>query len=260
MTRSRLTGFRIAAISALTTLCATVALASAEKTIYGAENALYGRGYDVGVADGWMDDRLRTAITEFQSKNKHLKSTGNLDTATLDALEVAHNGEDVVDNRVSSQKAAASSLGLSLSSRALIALQKPQQSSEPKSERKPRTLIAETKSEPSEPVSNEARQVADVAEPSASGERDIADAINELPATAAGSGAETVEASPPRLSESKPSSAPTDKAEAEKQNEKPEPAQPDSVDANKEIRGNDEQPENETFFSRLFDLLFGWTA
>lgn len=93
-------------------LC-TVAQASPVETVYSAENALYGAGYDIGVADGWIDEPLRNAISNYQSHRRGLKPTGRLDAATLSALGVGLKRDNAISgNEVSNRIAALAALGL----------------------------------------------------------------------------------------------------------------------------------------------------
>lgn len=99
--------------AAVVSFCA-VAHAGPAETIFSAENALYGAGYDIGTADGWIDTTLRSAIREYQSSHGGLQATGNLDPQTLAALGIAAKGSDTVTgNTVANREAAMSALGIS---------------------------------------------------------------------------------------------------------------------------------------------------
>ena len=119
MTRSqssRKAGVRSPALAILTAAAClgTAQAAEPEKVIFAAENALYGAGHDVGRADGWIDEQLRTAIRAYQDKNG-LQTNGNLDAATLEALGVAKTSSaTIAANSVGSRKASMAKLGLSL--------------------------------------------------------------------------------------------------------------------------------------------------
>lgn len=89
-----------------------VSQAAPVDTIFAAENSLYGRGYDIGRADGWMDAVLRRAISRFQSRTRGLSATGNLDPATLKALSVDADGGTISGNALASQQAAIAALDL----------------------------------------------------------------------------------------------------------------------------------------------------
>ena len=109
-------GIRGSVIAMLTaaTCLGTAHAAETEKVIFAAENALYGAGHDIGRADGWMDEQLRSAIRAYQAKNG-LQTNGNLDTATLKALGVTRiSSATITANSVGSRKAAAAQVGLSL--------------------------------------------------------------------------------------------------------------------------------------------------
>ncbi|WP_166259218.1 peptidoglycan-binding domain-containing protein [Marinobacter salicampi] len=91
----------------------TMAQVSPVEAIYAAENALYGAGYDIGVADGWIDDPLHNAIANYQSDRRGLKSTGQLDAATLSALGVGLKPDNVISgNEAPNRNAALAALGL----------------------------------------------------------------------------------------------------------------------------------------------------
>ncbi len=119
MTRSqssRKPGFHSPVIAILTAAAClgTAQAAEPEKVIFAAENALYGAGHDIGRADGWIDEHLRTAIRAYQDKNG-LQTNGNLDAATLEALGVAKTSSaTIAANSVGSRKASMAKLGLSL--------------------------------------------------------------------------------------------------------------------------------------------------
>lgn len=94
------------------------ALAQANSTpveiIFAAENALYGAGYDIGQADGWMDDTLRAAVRTYQNKHPSLAASGNLDKGTLAMLGVsAESNETISGNSVARRGDALSLLGIS---------------------------------------------------------------------------------------------------------------------------------------------------
>lgn len=92
----------------------SLAQADSVKIIYAAENALYGAGYDIGRADGWIDDSLRQAIRQYQTRSGNLNVTGNLDTATLSAMGITNgSGRTVTGNVVASKADALAALGVS---------------------------------------------------------------------------------------------------------------------------------------------------
>ncbi|MGB1950676.1 MAG: peptidoglycan-binding protein, partial [Marinobacter sp.] len=83
------------------------------ETIFSAENALYGAGYDIGRADGWIDDTLRRAIRQYQTDTGELTVSGNLDAPTLDALGIrARSPRVIAGNVVSRQDQALAALNL----------------------------------------------------------------------------------------------------------------------------------------------------
>lgn len=118
MKRSPLQGRRktaaqsLAVVSSLA-ICSWAQAASPTHTVFAAENALYGSGYGIGTADGWIDDKLRTAIRQYQSDRAELSVSGNLDSATLKSLGVeAAPTLTIQSNSVASRSAARNQLGL----------------------------------------------------------------------------------------------------------------------------------------------------
>ncbi|WP_370232079.1 peptidoglycan-binding domain-containing protein [Marinobacter nauticus] len=123
MKRSPLQGRRktaaqsLAVVSSLA-ICGWAQAASPTHTVFAAENALYGSGYDIGTADGWIDSKLRTAIRQYQSDRPELSASGNLDSATLKSLGVeAAPTLTIQSNSVASRSAARDHLGLAANSR-----------------------------------------------------------------------------------------------------------------------------------------------
>ena len=107
---TRMPGF----LAALTVSFCAVAQADPADTIFAAENALYGAGYDIGKADGWMDDTLRSAIRKYQSAREGLQATGDLDPQTLSALGIAvKDGDAVTGNSARSREGAMADAGIS---------------------------------------------------------------------------------------------------------------------------------------------------
>lgn len=100
----------------LTSLMATGGLAHAENNasiIYAAENALYGAGYQIGQADGWMDRELRSAIREYQGAQEDLTANGTLDAQTLEALGIDYSPAMAIsENHLGSPKAVRLALNL----------------------------------------------------------------------------------------------------------------------------------------------------
>lgn len=81
--------------------------------IFAAENALYAAGFDIGQADGWMDEPLTRAIQQYQTQNPNLSRSGTLDSDTLTALGIsAPSTRLVMGNVVPSRAEAMSALGL----------------------------------------------------------------------------------------------------------------------------------------------------
>ena len=101
-------------LAALTVSFCAIAQADPADTIFAAENALYGAGYDIGKADGWMDDTLRSAIRKYQSGREGLQATGDLDPQTLSALGIAvKDGDAVTGNSARSREGAMADAGIS---------------------------------------------------------------------------------------------------------------------------------------------------
>ncbi len=153
----------LAAIAVSASLSAATAQAGPVEIIYSAENALYGAGYDIGKADGWMDDTLRSAIRRYQSRTDELKATGNLDPQTLSALGIAHGDTGTIsDNAVPNRNAAMAALELgeqrfgsgSSTSRPVAAAPKPEVRPQPE---------PEPEAEPALPEEPETQPTTDVA-------------------------------------------------------------------------------------------------
>lgn len=90
------------------------AQANSVKVIFAAENALYGAGYYIGRADGWMDKALRQGIRDFQTRNGTLEASGVLDPDTLSALGISNrSGQAISGNVVANKTAALAALGIS---------------------------------------------------------------------------------------------------------------------------------------------------
>ncbi|ERS86849.1 peptidoglycan-binding protein [Marinobacter sp. EVN1] len=123
MKRSPLQGRRKTAAQSLAVvssiaICGWAQAASPTHTVFAAENALYGSGYDIGTADGWIDAKLRTAIRQYQSDRPELSASGNLDSATLKSLGVeAAPALTIQSNSVASRSAARDQLGLTTNAR-----------------------------------------------------------------------------------------------------------------------------------------------
>lgn len=113
MSHSRYTRTPVVLAATIAASFCAVAQAGPVKTIYSAENALYGAGYEIGKADGWMDNTLRSAIRQYQSEHDELKANGNLDPQTLSALGIAHGDNSTISgNTVADRSAAMAALGL----------------------------------------------------------------------------------------------------------------------------------------------------
>lgn len=144
-----------------------VAQAASVDTIFAVENALYGAGYKVGQADGWLDVDLRSALRQYQSDQSRLTATGELDSDTLASLGIISQDSRLLSgNEVPNRQSAISALGLeeaqqqSKTSKVAESAKpaKPVQRSqpEPAETTQPETVVASapaTKTRKSEPVS-----------------------------------------------------------------------------------------------------------
>ncbi|MBW0146168.1 peptidoglycan-binding domain-containing protein [Marinobacter arenosus] len=103
-----------ALVISLALTASTVSHANTVNVIFSAENALYGAGYDIGRADGWMDTTLKNAIRQYQDRASHLRTSGNLDSDTLTSLGIANKaGTSISGNSVASKADALAALGIS---------------------------------------------------------------------------------------------------------------------------------------------------
>lgn len=108
---------RSASVAVALTACSVAAQAASVQTVFSAENALYGAGYNVGQADGWIDDSLRAAVRQYQSDRPDLSATGELDAPTLDALGISGGRAELMGgNVVANTEAARKELGLAVAS------------------------------------------------------------------------------------------------------------------------------------------------
>jgi outer membrane biosynthesis protein TonB len=135
--RRRLAGapvFKGACVASALTAC-SMAQAASVQAVFSAENALYGAGYSIGEADGWVDDNLREALRQFQTDRPELAATGELDSDTLNALGISGQSSELMGgNVVASQGAARKELGLVVAS---LASSAPQPAPEPQPRSKP---------------------------------------------------------------------------------------------------------------------------
>jgi putative peptidoglycan binding protein len=116
------------------TVC-SMAQAASVQAVFSAENALYGAGYSIGQADGWIDDNLREALRQFQADRPGLAATGELDSDTLNALGIAGQSSELMGgNVVASREAARKELGLVVAS---LTKPAPQPAPEPQPRSKP---------------------------------------------------------------------------------------------------------------------------
>jgi hypothetical protein len=249
--------------------------------IYSAENALYGAGYDIGIADGWMDSQLRSAIRQYQSSRNDLQTTGNLDINTLFSLGIAtENGAPVTGNQVASREAALDALGLSQrglpaggSSSPVASAPAPEPAPEPEPE-------PETVTEPPqpEPATTESLATSEP-EPEQTGSENTANQTAEPPAPTESTTAdepEMVEPEPKASPEptlavaSEPASEGQPSETAETIPEQPDPSnrqdgddQPEKEPVQTAAQGesteeSDQDTSSGGFFSWLYDFFFGW--
>lgn len=158
-----------ASVAAAFMACPLLAQGASVQTVFAAENALYGAGYSIGQADGWIDDKLRAAVRQYQSERSSLSATGELDSQTLTALGISgRNAQLMGDNEVPSREAARKELGLMVASApatapkaeprpAPAAKPEPVAKSQPQPESKPEPVVA----------SAPAAKVPEVSEPAA---------------------------------------------------------------------------------------------
>jgi len=206
------------------------------KTIFSAENALYGSGYDIGQADGWIDSQLREAVRQYQSDRDHLRTTGNLDADTLRSLGV-HSGPQtsISQNVVASRRQALAQLGLQAPQQRVV--KQPPVRPEPVVE-EPVVAVEETEAEP-EPVIVVAQEIQQEQkpEPDIEESQELAENQEDIAVTS-----KTPEESEPKMSEPE-SLLPTEPTAAG-------PSGPVARETRPRSGGG--------FFSSLFDFLFGW--
>jgi hypothetical protein len=126
---------RSATVGAALAVCSAGAQAASVQTVFSAENALYGAGYSVGQADGWIDDSLRAAVRQYQADRPDLTATGDLDAPTLDALGISGSRSQLMGgNVVANAEVARKELGLMVAS---VPKPAPVPTPAPEAERKP---------------------------------------------------------------------------------------------------------------------------
>lgn len=269
----------ITAAAVLASFCAVSAQADPVQTIFAAENALYGAGHEIGKADGWMDDTLRSAIWQYQSSNDELPATGNLDPQTLSALGISAEGNSTVsDNAVPNRKAAMAALGLSdevfgegSTNRPIAAAPdpEPKPQSEPKAQPEPKpepevAIQEEAETEPVAPTPAEP-EVVSTEEPTAEPElsAQIPDPVPEfVPEAEAGPEPEPVVTEAEKETTVEVSTVEASTVEEPSEAEFQLPDEPTAA-GNPEVSETSDVPEPAAqssggFFSSLFDFLFGW--
>lgn len=278
MTRSqssRKPGVRSPVVAMLTAAAGlgTAQAAEPEKVVFAAENALYGAGHDIGRADGWIDEQLRTAIRAYQDKNG-LKTNGNLDAATLEALGVAKTSSaTIAANSVGSQKASMAKLGLSLPEPAPVSPAVARAEPEPEPAPQPVATPTRTPSEqvaqtPSPDIKARDKQV-DTAETSKQPEVTIEEKVPSEPqAPTPDSTPEPVvaEVTTPEVTEepdpvlAQLPTEPTSAGYAEPEATDTRKARPIEEETTAPTPTATDQPRSAGggFFSKLFDFFFGW--
>ncbi|MFN2360640.1 MAG: peptidoglycan-binding protein [Marinobacter sp.] len=283
MSHTRFTGTQgFIAIAMAVSFCA-VAQAGPERTIFSAENALYGAGFDVGKADGWMDNALRSAIREYQSGHADLEMTGNLDSQTLSALGIAAADNGTIGgNAVSDRNAAMAAIGLeperseSPSSTRSVATKsgpapEPEQEVEPEPApvAQPETDTSELAETIKEKTSREPTPEPEVAAPSEPAE---SPAVAEVTAQQAEpqpepevSDVAVVEKEKPAMQEEpaveeETRSGPTESVALDEPSEPARVVRTSSDNTNETSTANNGTTHQSSggFFSSIFDFLFGW--
>ncbi|MDO3722115.1 peptidoglycan-binding protein [Marinobacter sp. chi1] len=143
--------FRNSVVFSLAISASALANGGDARIIFAAENALYGSGYDIGKADGWMDNTLRAAISRFQGQSQRLTSTGVLDAQTLKALGVSvPPSTSISGNDVASPALAQAELGFSKASKKSPATTSPsvKPAKQPEVEPKKKDLVAKPRPAP----------------------------------------------------------------------------------------------------------------
>ncbi|WP_286715400.1 peptidoglycan-binding domain-containing protein [Marinobacter sp. tcs-11] len=275
-------------------ICGWAQANSPVHTVFAAENALYGSGYDIGTADGWIDDKLRTAVRQYQSDRPELSASGNLDSATLKSLGVAAAPAlTIQSNSVASRSAARDQLGLAAKvpspARSVAAIApKPKPEPAPKvQEPEPETVEPEVV-DTTEPRENQVAAV-EMAEQSLPAENpepnpdentpeqhvmELSSSVSEsyqTPVTADQEPAEVVEVVTGDNEEliaqlpTEPTAAGPDEPLVVE--EEPEPvivdapvANASKPVANQEAKAEPRPQSSGGFFSWLFDFFFGWIA
>lgn len=276
-------GIRVSVITMLTaaTCLGSVHAAGPERIIFAAENALYGAGHDIGRADGWFDQQLRTAIRAYQ--NEHgLQTNGNLDPATLKALGVTKtSNETITTNSVDSRKESVTELGLSLpepmESAPAVARNEPKPVPEPVPEpvQQSSEQIESNTDSDGEPVENqivanetstqtEANAIEDVSKAAPATSETV---ISEPPAPTPTPEPEIVDRTTPETTEepdpvlaqlpAEPTSAGNTEPETS-DTKKALPEQGDTIAPEKSAVADAPRSTGGGFFSALFDFFFGW--
>ena len=254
-----------------------LAQATSVQTVFSAENALYGAGYGIGQADGWIDDRLRSAIRQYQEGRPGLSATGELDSPTLEALGISGGRSELMGgNIVADRETARKELGLADAS-ASVSAPKPAQAPIPAP--KPKVVKVAEVSEPEVKVENPPTQATP---------KPVEKPLPEPQLAKAEPKPKAPEERPAPESEPEPGSEPiviastvrvsNDSADAEKpalvepvkdetiEVAKTEILPPEPIEASSEQEpalsvsgdGSETQENSGNVITRMFDFLFGW--
>lgn len=268
--------FRSGIVLSIAVAGSALAEANSVNVIYASENALYGAGYDIGRADGWMDETLRRAVRDYQTRAGNLSVTGDLDSATLSALGISEtSGRAVSGNVVASKAEALAALGMSAKS--TDSTPRPQR--QPKPAFSVQELPVEPKPEPvrkqalSNPTPATAKVVAK-AKPAPTNPVEVTPPVVEArPQTPKVVAAPSEAPVPEPVAPAAPSSPPSPEVAelASQQPEEPAGAdQPEAsdgptsvaeeVEATSQAASTEVKPEKKSrnIFGTLFDFLFGW--
>ncbi|MGC8118898.1 peptidoglycan-binding protein [Marinobacter sp. VGCF2001] len=274
---------RKASFQRLALACSLVIWGTAEAsapvhTVFSAENALYGAGYDIGKADGWIDAELRAGLRQYQSEHPGLSPSGNLDAGTLESLGIESvSAVTIKGNTLASRAETRAQLGLKETSRpperaVIVAVPpvdkapddaQPKQSAaksdaEPATESAPPTVAVETTPAlPSDDiVTTEGREIAK--------NQDNRDDISiELSESNPGPQEPVKPEMLPKTTASETASQEELLARLPDEPTASGPAAPLAVAGEQDVSKDKDEARPESsggFFSWLFDFFFGWMA
>lgn len=155
-----------ASVAATVMACPLLAQAASVQTVFAVENALYGAGYSIGQADGWIDDKLHAAVRQYQADRPGLNATGELDSPTLAALGISDNRPQLMSgNLVASREAAKKELGLKMMASIPKAAPETASKAAPEPEPKPEPRVAKVSKTAAQPQPEKAPEPAPRAAP-----------------------------------------------------------------------------------------------